>query len=134
MAFVPHVKLYASDGVTLVYTFLAVQTINAPQTVNKSTIVEGIRGQGCIVIPGSSASWDLIISGILLAEGYAAVDTLIASLESTIVMFTPYILIFEKTISTSYSYNVMRIDPIEYGPSFRINDQSYTVKLRVGAW
>jgi hypothetical protein len=134
MAFVPHVKLYASDGTTPVYTFLAVQYINAPQTANKSTIVEGIRGQGCIVIPGSVSSWDLLISGILLAEGYAAIDTLVASLESAIVTFTPYILIFEKTISTSYTYNVMRIEPIDYPQSFRVNDQPYNVKLKVNAW
>jgi hypothetical protein len=134
MAFVPHVKLYASDGITLVYTFQAVQSINAPQTVNKSTIVEGIRGQGCIVIPGSTASFDLIISGILLADGYAAVDTLIASLESTIVMFTNYILVFDKTINTSYTYNVKRITPIEYPKSFRINDQEYNVTLKANSW
>lgn len=134
MTFVPHVKLYASDGVTLVYTFPAVQYINVPHTSNKNTIVEGIRGQGCIVIPGSSASWDLEIQGVLLANGYAAVDSLIATLESTIVMFTNYILVFDKTIATSYTYNVQRIEPIEYPQSFRINFQEYTIRFKADSW
>lgn len=134
MTFIPQIKLYASDGTTLIYTFVAVQSINAPQTVNKSNIVEGIRGQGCIIIPGSTASWDLEIKGILMAANYSALDALIASLESTIVMFTNYVLKFDKTISTTYSYNVQRIEPIQYPESLRTNNQEYIIKLKANAW
>jgi hypothetical protein len=134
MTWVPHFKLYASDGYTLVYTFVAVQYTNAPQTINKKTVVEGIRGQGCIVVPGSTSSWDLEIRGILLANDYQALTALIDTLESTVVMFTNYILIFDKTPATSYSYNVQRIEPIVYPESLRTNYQEYQIKLRVGAW
>lgn len=134
MSFVPHIKLFASDGTTPVYQFVAVQSINAPQSVSKSTIVEGIRGQGCIVIPGSTGSWDVEIKGILMGDGYEAVDTLIAAMESTIVMFTNYVLHVEKTIATNYSYNVQRIVPIEYPASLRTNYQEYVCKLKVSAW
>jgi hypothetical protein len=111
-----------------------VQSINAPQTVNKSNVVEGIRGQGCIVIPGSTASWDLEIKGILLAADYSSLDALIASLESSVAMFTNYVLKFDKTISTTYSYNVQRIEPIQYPESLRTNYQEYTVRLKANAW
>jgi len=134
MPIVPKIKLYASDGVTLVYTFPAVQSINAPKVIKKNVVVEGIRGQGCVVIPGSSSSWDLEISGIFLAENYSDLTALIDALETAVVMFTNYILVFDKTIATSYTYNVQRIEPIEYPQSFRVNFQDYIVRLKVGAW
>jgi hypothetical protein len=135
MSFVPSFKLYASDGVTLLYTFVAVQSTNAPQAPKKSNVVEGIRGKGCIVIPGADSSWDLEISGIFMAADYSALDTLMASLESTVVLFTNYILIFDKTISTSYTYNVQRVLPIEFSSNGnRTNYQEYRVILKVGAW
>jgi len=134
MSFVPKIKLYASNGVTLLYTFPVVQSINAPRVIKKNSVVEGIRGQGCIVIPGSSASWDLEINGIFLADNYSALVSLMDTLESTVIMFTNYILVFDKTIATSYTYNVQRIEPIEYPQSFRVNFQDYIVRLKVGAW
>ena len=134
MVWHPHFKLYASDGTTLIYTFIAVQYTNAPQTINKKTIVEGIRGQGCIIVPGSTSSWDLEIRGVLLAVDYTALTALIDTLESTIVMFTNYVLEFDKSISTSYTYNIQRIEPIVYPESLRINYQEYSIKFKVGAW
>lgn len=134
MSVIPQFKLYASDGVTLVYTFPAVFFTNAPQTTNKKTIVEGIRGQGCIVIPGSTGSWDLELRGVLTAANYEALTTLIDSLESTVVMFTNYVLKFDKTISTTYSYNVKKIEPIEYPESLRTNYQEYVIKFKTNSW
>jgi len=134
MAFIPKIELYQSNGTTLQYLFPAVQSINAPQTIKKSTVIEGIRGQGCIVIPGSTASWDLEIHGIFLAADYSAVTALIDDMETDIVLFTNYVLKFEKTISTSYSYNVQRIEPIQYPVSMRVNFQDYIVKLKCNSW
>jgi hypothetical protein len=135
MAFVPSMKLYASDGVTLLYTFVAVQSTNIPQYPRKSTVVEGIRGQGCIVIPGSSGSWDIEIGGVFMAADYSALVVLMDALESTVAMFTNYILIFDKTISTSYTYNVKRILPIEFpNNGNRTNYQEYKMVLKANAW
>jgi hypothetical protein len=134
MSFIPKIELYQSNGTTLQYTFPVVQSINAPQTISKNVVVEGIRGQGCIIIPGSSSSWDLEIRGIFLAADYSAVTALIDDIETDIVLFTNYVLKFEKTISTSYTYNVQRIEPIQYPNSMRVNFQDYIVKLKVGAW
>ena len=71
--FVPKFKLYNTDGITLIYTFPLVQTTNAPKPTKKSVVIEGIRGQGCIIIPGSDASWDLTINGIFMDEDYEAI-------------------------------------------------------------
>jgi hypothetical protein len=136
MVWAPKFRLYAVDGITLIYTFPIVQYTNAPQTVNKKTVIEGIRGQGCIVVPGAESSWDLEIHGVLLIPNYdyTALATLIDTLETSVVMFTNYILVFDKSPSTAYTYNVQRLEPIEYNESLRTNYQEYRIKLRVGAW
>jgi len=134
MAFIPRFKLYASDGTTLLYTFIAVQYTNIPNSIKKNTVIEGIRGNGCIIIPGSNASWDIEIRGILLADDYSTLTDLIDSLESTVVLCTNYVLKFDKDISETYNYNVQRIEPIEYSESLRTNYQEYTVRLKANAW
>lgn len=132
--FIPTFKLYASDGLTLVYTFPVVQYTNAPQSNKKSTLVESIRGNGGIIIPGSNAVWDLIVRFILLDDNYEDITTKIDALESAIVLHTAYVFKLDKTISTSYSYNVKRVEPIEYSESMRVYDQEVTVKFKVNAW
>lgn len=132
--FIPSFKLYASDGITLIYTFPLVQYTNAPQSIKKSTVVESIRGVGGIIIPGSDSVWDLIIRFILTDENYTDLTTKIATLETTIGLHTAYVLKFDKSISTTYSYNVKRIDPIEYAESMRVYDQEVTIKFKVNTW
>jgi len=134
MPFIPSVKLYQSDGLTLVYTFPLVQSTNVPQTISKNTVVEAPRGVGCIIIPGSTSSWDLIIKGILADEDYSSVTAKIDALETAIVLFTPYVIKIDKTISTTYSYNVKRIEPIQYPENLRFADQEYLVTLKTNAW
>lgn len=134
MSFIPRFKLYASNGSTLLYTFIAVQSTNAPQTPTKNTVISGMRGQGCIVIPGAAAEWDLTFNGILLAENYEALVVLMDALESALLLNTKYVLKVEKTSVTSYSYNVMRIVPIEYPESLRNNFQEYQVTLKANSW
>jgi hypothetical protein len=134
MAWVPKFRLYASNGSTLVYTFPAVSYTNLPQTKSKNTVIEGIRGNGCIVISGSQSSWDIILQGVLLTTNFEAVTVLIDALESAIPTNTPFVLKFDKTSSTSYSYNVKRIEPIDYPESLRNNYQDYRVILKAGAW
>jgi len=128
-------KLYATtSGLPLVYTFPAVQFTNAPKIINKKTVIEGIRGQGCIIIPGSDSSWDLEIRGVLMADNYEDLVDLIDALESAVVMFIEYVLEIEKDSSTEYSYNVKRIEPIEYPESLRNNYQEYSIKLKANSW
>lgn len=135
MSIIPKFKLIsAADGTTVLYTFEIVQVTNAPQTTIKNTIIEGIRGQGCIVISGSSGSWDLTIQGVFLASDYEAVTTKIDALETAIPAGTKFILTLDKTVSTTYSYNVIRILPIEYPDSFRTDYQEYRITFKANAW
>lgn len=134
MAFVPTFKLYAQDGETLVYTFPVVQYTNIPQSPKKSTIIEGIRGNGCLIVPGSDASWDIIIRGIFLGDDYEAITTKITGIESSITPHTKYVLEFEKSPTQHFTYYVQRIDPIEYFESLRISGQEYQVILKANSW
>lgn len=132
--FIPRFNLYASDGVTLLYTFIAVQATNAPQSLNKNTVIEGIRGQGCIVITGSTSAWDLTINGVFLGSNYEAIVILMDALEAAIPIGTKFVLKIDKTPSTTYSYNVIRITPIEYPESLRTDYQEYKVVLKANSW
>jgi len=58
-------KLYESDGVTERFLFPLVQETNAPLTEKKFTELEGIRGEGSIVIMGSEAAKDITIRGLI---------------------------------------------------------------------
>jgi hypothetical protein len=133
MPFIPTFKLYASDGVTLVHTFEAVQFTNAPQTVKRNSVISGIRGQGCIVIPGSTAQWAVIIRGVMQADDYQALVVKMDAMEA-IALHTNYVLKILKTVSTAYTYNVQRIEPIQYPESLRTDFQEYTIEFLANAW
>ena len=134
----PFFKLYASDGTTLLYTFLLVQQTNAPQSVKKTVEIEGQRGKGSIIIDGGEASWDLIINGVFAIfnadEGYEEITDAIDAIETAIQLNTPYILRIDKDASTYYEYHVKRVEPIEYPESLRTDSQRYTVHLKVNSW
>lgn len=139
MSYTPRFKLYESDGVTLVHTFLLVQSTNAPQSVKDMIEITNPRGQGSIIIEGGDAPWNLIISGVLVSDYADATDAYedlidkIDDLES-IELGTPYVLKINKTSNTYYEYNVKRITNIEYGESFRTSVIPYTITLRANSW
>lgn len=138
MSFIPRFKLYASDGITLLYTFTVVQETNAPQSPFRNIVIEGVRGKGCLVIPAGTASWDLEIKGYLTidgaVEGYKELTVKIDALESAVQLNTNYYLKIDKTESTTYSYKVRRIEPIEYPQSLRTDSQEYVIKFKVNSW
>lgn len=135
MAFVPKFKLYDNTGLNLIYTFPVVQNTNIPKSTRKTTVIEGFRGQGGIIISGSDKRiWDIIIEGILFGDDYENLTTKIEEIESSVQMDTQYILRFEKTASTYFEYKVKRIDPIEYPQSFRTQYQDYRIILKANAW
>jgi len=131
---VPHLKIYASDGNTLVYVVPLLQTINLPHEEKKSFVVEALRGQGGLIIPGSDAIWDLVANFILIGDNYASISAKIQDLESAVLLHTPYVVTFEKNNIAEYSYNVMRVDAFEYQDSFRVNEQKVTMRLKVNTW
>lgn len=138
MTFVPKFNLYANDGVSLLYTFIAVQETNAPQSPMRYIEIEGQRGTGSLILEGGTKSWDLYIKGILYitnnTQGYSDLIGLVDALESTVALNTEYYLKIDKTGSTTYSYKVKRLEPIEYTPNLRTDYIEYNVKLRVNSW
>ncbi len=131
---VPHLKIYESDGITLVYTVPVLQYINIPQSIKKNYLVESIRGVGGIVIPGSDSTWDLVARFFIMDEDYEQIAAKIEALEDAIILHTPYVAKFEKSPEESYSYNVKRIEPIGYPESLRVNEQEVMLLLKVNTW
>jgi hypothetical protein len=130
MSWIPRFKIYDVD-LNLKITIPNVSYTNAPQSIKKSTLIEGIRGNGGIVVSGSKSTWDLILRGVLIADNYEALTVLIDNLESTIEENVQYILKIDKTISTTYTYNVIRLEPINYSESLRNNYQEFEIILKV---
>jgi len=134
MTWFPRYKLYASDGLTLVYTFDAVTNDNSPQDPKKFYEVEGSRGQGSIHVSGSNASWDLVLRFHLHASDYEALIAKMDSVESTIPMNTNYIIKIDRTPSTTKNYNVMRKQPISWEDTKRVSYQFGIITFRTNAW
>ena len=135
MPFVPRFKLYNSTGLTLLYTFIAVQECNYPHTEKNLVEITGIRGKGSIIVDGGDSPWDLTISGRLYADDYEALVVLMDAMETAIVLNTSYVLKIDKTSTTYYEYEVKRIVPIRWGETnYRNNYINYDVTFRVNAY
>jgi len=132
--FVPKFKLYASDGVTLVYEFEHVTDTNWP--VDNPSFIEytNTRSSGAITIPEGDKPYDIYFTGILLGDDYTALTALIFDLKDKIVPNTKYVLKLDKSNSTVDSIKVMRKKTIKLDKSKRINNQKYTITLRCLAW
>ena len=133
MAFVPTFKLYDKDD-NFLYMFPIVQYTNAPQPITKSVVIEGLRGQGAIIIPGSTGSWDLVIRGVLTGDNYEAITAKIDALESAVAYNTRYIIKIQKSAGQNYEYKVKRVEQIEYPENLRTDSQEYIIKLKTEAW
>jgi len=134
MTWFPHYKLYAADGITLVYSFQYILSDNSPINTLRFTEITGFRGQGSIIVPGSTQPWDLQLTFFLCNTNY---DTLIAamdSIESAIALGTPYVLKIDRTISTTKDYNVKRLTPIQWEDTNRVRYQKGVIIFRVNCW
>jgi len=128
-------RLYNSAGTGLIYTFPLVQEDSSPQDSKDYVEIQGLRGQGSIVIPGSTTAWNLTLRFLLQGEDYAAVIALVDALESTILLHAPYVLKIDRTSSTTKNYNVMRLEPFSFSSDdFRTEIIEATATLRVNSW
>ena len=134
MAFVPTFKLYASDGVTLVYTFEHVMDTNWPQDNPSSIEYINTRSAGAITIPEGEKPYDIFFDGILTATDYSTLTVLIFALRDTVVANTRYVLKCEKSTGIFDSIKVMRKVKINLDKSRRINNQKYKITLSALAW
>ena len=134
MSWIPSYKLYAQDGITLVYTFDAILDDNSPQDPKKGYEVENIRGQGSIHISGSEASWDLSLRFHLSGTNYEDVIAKMDTLKNTILMDTNYVLKIDRTSSTTQNYNVMLKQSIAWDSGKRVRYQQGSITFRIHAW
>lgn len=134
MTWRPGYNLYAADGLTLVYPFQYTLSDNSPQDAVRFTEITGFRGQGSIIIGGSTQPWDLTLTFFLTGTDYADLIDKMDEVQDTIELNTPYVLTIDRTISTIQNYNVKRISPIIWEDTKRIRYQRGTITFRVDAW
>ena len=134
MTWYPKYKLYASDGLTLVYSFAYILADNSPQDALRFTEISGFRGQGSIIIGGSTQPWDIELTFFLQGTDYSDLISKMDSVETTILMNTPYLLKIDRTISTTKNYNVKRITSIKWENTQRVHYQKGTIQFRVNSW
>lgn len=134
MSWTPSYILYNSSGTGQIYTFPNVQSDNSPQDPFDYVEIDGLRGQGSIIIPGSEMSWDLELRFILCGTDYQDLISKIDTLESTIIKNTPYILKIDRTESTTKDYKVKRLQSFNFDTSFRTSIQRVTAIFRVNSW
>ena len=134
MPFVPSFKLYAEDGVSLVYTFEHVFDTNWPQDNPSSIEYTNTRSTGAITIPEGDQPYDIFLDSVLLGDDYTALTAKIFALRDTVVANTRYVLKCEKSIGIFDSIKVMRKVKIYLEKSKRINNQKYKIILNALAW
>jgi hypothetical protein len=136
MTWYPTIKLFASNGSTLVYTFEHVLDLPDWPNDNPSSIVlDNLRSQGAIVLPGGNKAYKLTLKGVLSKADYNALIIAMASIKSSIVANTPYVLKIDTSISTTDNINVKRILPISWeGPTRKTKIQYYTIEFLAGCW
>lgn len=128
----PRFLLYEEDGTTLVYEFDAVTDWSPDplQDPERTVIHESLRGQGGIVIPGSSSPWDFTLTFRLSDDSYEGLFTKMESAKNTILFNTKYILKIDKTIAgATIDLKVKRLSPINYPIT---NDRSKVVTSQQG--
>ena len=131
---VPEFRLYDSAGTGLLYTFPAVNYTNAPQSIERFVEHENVRAKGSLIINGGEASWDLEMRFTIIGDDYEDITSKIVTLENTVQFNTPYILIIAKTPTTSFQYNVKRLEAFDYADSLRTSFQKVSCILRVNSW
>lgn len=112
MPWIPTFNLYQSDGTTLVTAITKVQNINEDAQTYDSVVIDGLRGVGAVVIPGSAQAFNLTLDFVITASDYTNLMSAYSSLDTTIIPFTPYVLKIDTSVSTTKNFNVMRTGPI----------------------
>ena len=133
----PRLKLYQSDGTTLVYEFENVTDINDFQDPIRFSEHTSLRGQGSIISEGSQAPWDLNLTFILQGIDYEDLVAQMASILTTIVKNTKYVLRVDLTASTTKDYKVKRLQSFNFpldNRKKRVNFQIAQIILRTDSW
>ncbi len=136
----PRMRLYASNGSTLIYEFENVLNWDPDPFQDPSTFVEheSLRGQGSIISNGSNASWDFSLEFYLKADGYEALMALKKAIRDTIIKNTKYILKIDLTSGGStIDLKVKRLVTISFpitGDKKATDSRRGTIQFKVDCW
>ena len=136
-SFTPKFQLFTSDGLTLLFTFPAVNFTNAPQSVSDSIEISNLRSSNAIIIDGGNDKpWDLQMNFNLRGNNYIDVTNKIEELEATVLSKVAYILRIERSdvALDSFEFRVKRLVPFTYDEGLRRKIQGVTAIFRASSW
>jgi hypothetical protein len=136
-SWVPTFTLYDATGLSLLWTFYAVDDTNLPQAPIATVVQENLRGSGAVVINGGEKAFNAFLHFYIVDSGYTSVQAQIEDLLATIVVNTPFTLKIQTSINTIDTYNVKRIEDIKWGNvarDLRNYRQEVTLTLLCNAW
>jgi hypothetical protein len=120
------------------YIFPHVFYISDPEAGGKDTIIEGIRGDGCIVIPSGKKSEEIIIRGRLIDnDGYADLTSLMTTMRNMVTRDQATLTLEHfngTTYVTDWQFTVKRIQPINFPESLRTWEQEYECTFLIVAY
>lgn len=127
------VRFIYNQGESNEYVFPLVFSISDPQEGMKSTIIEGNRGDGSLVIPGGKKSQDIKLRGKIAEDGFVNISTEMASMRTKVTtdIATLKMQFYSGGWNTVWSYNVRRISEISFPQSLRTDVQEYQLEFRV---
>ncbi len=137
----PRVRLYQSDGTTLVFEFDTVLDWGDSPFIDAITFAEhtSLRGQGSIISEGSEAPFDFSLQFLLTGTDYEDLAGQMNSLQSTILNNTKYVLRIDLTSGGSTKdLKVKRLSsilfPVTNSKKKVVTFQEGNIIFRVNAW
>ena len=134
MSWHPTFKIYDSSGTSLIYFIENVITTNYPQDNPVSVQLTNLRSSKGIIIPGGNKPWDLTLRGVLIGTDYTDLQSKITTMNSTILVNTPYVLKIDTSVSSTDDINVIRVSPIIFEEGRRTKFQYYNFNLLGNSW
>jgi len=128
------VKIVFDDGANS-YDLPLVFSVSDPEPGMKATVIEGVRGDGSLVIPGGKRSQEIVIRGKLVEtdDGYKDIVTLMTEMRTKVTkdIATLTMKHYDGGWIADWQYQVRRITPIEFPESLRTSSQEYEVRFLV---
>ena len=124
----------ADETGAIAYTLPYIQEVSDPQPKTKDVVIDGIRGDGCIRIPGGTKSQNITIRGKLIdANGYKDITALMTEMRSEIPTDLGVLTMehYDGGWVTDWSYNVFRSSEIKFPKSMRTSSQDYNITFKV---
>lgn len=128
------VRVIFNEGESNEYVFPVVQSeTGSDLEEDKDLIIEGVRADGSIVIPGGKKSKEIVIKGILIGTTYGAITTLMDTMKTNVDTAVSTLKLQHYTTSwvDDWSYTVKRISEISFPETLRTSSQEYEVTFLV---